>query len=422
MVAVTNRWNEFIYRYDPLESADGVKKNINSIFQLLSVLLIINITVVSDFCKGYNATKNTIAIKWRFFKNLVQREVKRRNLTCHIVWKSICNSFDPLTIVKSIFFFLWWILISFIFMWPYILYRELEAIRCCLFLGHAGYPSSLIGFIFEYIPLIYGAVKEFISIAGIVVRAPRLIYEELFENRNDEKHFLQTVSLCGRKVVSWSENLSKDEIKDLGEKYGFNETELLISSISTSLQQFLISLNPEMECKRIETIVRCVLHEYLFGKMSSRTGVGGISCFNLPLESLSIEQIRKIDKTISVNREKQVAMYFLSLAQANYDFLTRVIPAFWMKIILNYLSKKFTVAIIEVTEPDFDSKKVTLWGHSIESAVYFRPPQSNTSLSLTIQRFGSHIKLGVMADAQLSPNHINITKDWTKYFEDFHLD
>lgn len=379
-VAITNRWNEFIYRYDPLESADGDKKNINSIFQLLSVLLIINVTVGSDFYKGYNATKNTISIKWRFFKNLVQREVKRRNLTWNIVWKSICNSFDPLTIFKTILFFIWWILISFILMWPYILYRELEAIRCCLFLGHAGYPSSLIGFIFEYTPLIYGAVKEIFSIAGIVIRAPRLVYEELFENRNNEKHFLQTVSLCGRKVVSWSENLSKDEIKEFGKKYGCNETELLISSISTALQDFMISCNPEKKCKSIEAIVRCTLHEYLFGRMSSRKGVGGVSCINLPLESPSVQQIKKIDKIISVNREKQVAMYFLSLAQSNCDFLTRVIPAFWMKIILNYLSKKFTVAIIEVTEPDFESKKITLWGDSIESAIYFRPPQSNTSI------------------------------------------
>lgn len=353
---------------------------------MLSVLLIINVTVGSDFCKGYNATKNTISIKWRFFKNLVQREVKRRNLTWNIVWKSICNSFDPLTIVKTIFFFMWWILISFILMWPYILYRELEAIRCCLFLGHAGYPSSLIGFIFEYTPLIYGAVREIFSIARIVIRAPRLIYEELFESRNNEKHSLQTISLCGRKVVSWSENLSKDEIKDFGKKYGCNETELLISSISTALQDFMISFNPEKKCKSIEMIVRCVLHEYLFGRMSSRKGIGGVSCINLPLESPSVQQIQKINKQISVNREKQVAMYFLSLAQSNYDFLTRVIPAFWMKIILNYLSKKFTVAIIEVTEPDFESKKITLWGHSIESAIYFRPPQSNTSIELFFNR------------------------------------
>lgn len=382
MVAISNRWNEFIYRYDPLESADGVKKNINSIFQLLSVLFIINVTVASDFCKGYNATKNTISIKWKFFKNLVQREVKRRNLTWSIVWKSICNSFDPLTIVRTFLFFIWWILISFILMWPYILFRELEAIRCCLFLGHAGYPSSLIGFIFEYTPLIYGAVKEIFLITGIILRAPRLIYEELFEKRNEEKHFLQTISLCGRKVVSWSENLNKDEIKELAKKYDCNETDLLISSISTALQEFMgsFSSDDEKKCKKIETIVRCVCHEYLFGRMSSRKGVGGVSCLSLPLESPSLQQIKKIDKIISVNREKQIAMNFLSLAQSNYDFLTRVIPAFWMKIILNYLSKKFTVAIIEVIEPDFESKKITLWGHLIESAIYFRPPQSNTSI------------------------------------------
>lgn len=380
MVAVSNRWNEFIYRYDPLESADGDKKNINSIFQLLSVLLIITVTVGSDFFKGYNATKNTISIKWIFFKNLVQREVKRRNLTWNIVWKSICNSIDPFTLVKSIFFFIWWILISFIFMWPYILYREILAIRCCWFLGHIGYPNSLIGFIFEYTPLIYGAVKELISITGIIIRAPRIIYEELFETRKNDTHVLQTVSLCGRKVVSWSENLSKDELKDLVKKCGCNETELLLSSISTALQDFMISYNQDKKCENIEMIVRCILHEYLFGRLSSRKGVGGLSCINLPLESPSIQQTRKIDKIISVNRERQIAMYFLSQAQSNYDFLTNVIPAFLMKIIINYLSKKFTVVIIEVTEPDFESKKMTLWEHSIESAIYFRPPQSNTSI------------------------------------------
>lgn len=47
-------------------------------------------------------------------------------------------------------------------------------------------------------------------------RAPRVLFEELFLPETPANvHQLQTLSVCGRKVVSWSESVPKDVIKQV---------------------------------------------------------------------------------------------------------------------------------------------------------------------------------------------------------------
>lgn len=48
------------------------------------------------------------------------------------------------------------------------------------------YPNTVCGFIYEYVPLIFGSAVELIIIATIIIRAPKLIYEELFEKKYED--------------------------------------------------------------------------------------------------------------------------------------------------------------------------------------------------------------------------------------------
>lgn len=130
---ICNRWNEFIYTYDPLESPDGEKMKIVGIMQLLSVLVIITVTVLSDFHKGFNAVKSHPSFKLQYLNNLIKRELKRRNLSWNTMYKAIKYSLDPVNIFKLYLFLIWQLTIKVCIMWPYYLYREIEACRTCLF-------------------------------------------------------------------------------------------------------------------------------------------------------------------------------------------------------------------------------------------------------------------------------------------------
>lgn len=45
--------------------------------------------------------------------------------------------------------------------------------------------------------------------------------------------------------------------------------------------------------------------------------------------------------------------------------------------------------------------------------IYFFPQ----GVSLSIQQFGDHIQLGVIADAQIHPLHLKLSEGWTRNLE-----
>lgn len=160
-ILLSNLWNEFICNYDPSmaghrfetpsptssESSynDDPKQElqISSLTQLMAVLLISFVAIVTDFFKGYYATKSHPLIKIRFLSNLVKREVRKRNITCGSVWRAFSNSLNPVQIVKLCFTWTWWAIITVSLMWPYWAYREVVAFRCCYFLGRSIFYFNL---------------------------------------------------------------------------------------------------------------------------------------------------------------------------------------------------------------------------------------------------------------------------------------
>lgn len=187
-IGIVNRWNEFIYRYDPLESADSCdKKLIQGLWQLFSVILIMVVAIISDFIKGYNATQRNVLVKWKFFKNLVRREINKRSLSGTTVWNAIKNSLDPLNFLKIYLKILLFFVIETMTV-PFYMFREILAFRSCWSLGHCGYHKSMVGFLFEYIPLVCGAVKEAIQIFLFALTAPKKVIDELFDDSSKAEH------------------------------------------------------------------------------------------------------------------------------------------------------------------------------------------------------------------------------------------
>lgn len=124
-IGLTNAWNEFKSKYDPYvgksttqapasaptTSADFPLLDdaklptvetlpIETLPQLFASLLISYVTIASDFYKGFYATRHQPMIKIKFLNSLINREVKRRNISWDVIWYAMLTTLNPIRITK----------------------------------------------------------------------------------------------------------------------------------------------------------------------------------------------------------------------------------------------------------------------------------------------------------------------------------
>lgn len=265
---------------------------------------------------------------------------------------------------------------------PHLIYRELQAFRYCFFQGHAGYPDTLIGFMFAYIPLCYNACKEFLQLVDIFIRAPRFIYEELIEIHRSDEHVLQNISLCGRKVLSWSPKISVNDVRGACNKHGVSPTELYMSANSSALMELLHEFESVPVPKQIRVFATLRHHDYLQGRLDNQDYESGHLSLILPMEKVSRKQLKQIRQNFRTARDNQVGIYFLFLLHKRFNVLTKFLPAVWTVIIFNYLSRRFSITITEIMRNRHSLQQrsnITCWGHNVMDMLFFSPPQSNGS-------------------------------------------
>jgi hypothetical protein len=85
--------------------------------------------------------------------------------------------------------------------------------------------------------------------------------------------------------------------------------------------------------------------------------------------------LQKISEEVKRVQERQKAFFILGSLRAE---LAEAIPAVIARIILNYGARRFSVTITEVAESQ-ETPRDTLWGHTCQSILCWRPPQGNIS-------------------------------------------
>lgn len=275
-----------------------------------------------------------------------------------------------------------WACVTISILSPHLAYRELQAFRYCFFQGHAGYPDTLIGFMFAYIPLCYNAFKEWLQLVGIFIQAPRFIYEELIQIHRSDEHVLQNISLCGRKVLSWSKKISVNDVRGACIKHGASPTELYMSANSSTLMELLHEFESVPVPKQIRVFATLHNHDYLHGSLNNDAYDSGHLSLILPMEKVSRKQLKQIRQNFRTARENQVGIYFLFQLHKRFNVLTKFLPAMWTVIIFNYLSRRFSITITEIMRIKNSLQqraKITCWGHNVLDVLFFSPPQSNGS-------------------------------------------
>lgn len=101
----------------------------------------------------------------------------------------------------------------------------------------------------------------------------------------------------------------------------------------------------------------------------------GMICLSLPLGASP----RRIASVVEQACNRQGALAAAWTAQMRYGALTRAVPSTFARVTLNLLSRRYAVSYAEIDSPPVARPRKMLWGQTLDSIVYWRPPQANIS-------------------------------------------
>lgn len=437
--SVANHWNELIAVYDPLENPKMLTRP--TLLGLSVALLISLVSAVPEVLAAWRWTSSAKSAPagrwsraadspraswWDAAVGAVRAQASRRGVTASAwraawrsaMWRLLMLALSPPALVFAAG-------ISSYRLWRgagsmalrIVLVLALEAALLTKYRGR--YTESLMSRS-PYLRLGWHSLLEAARLASLVFRAPRLLVEDvLLSNRDQAPHHFQTVSLCGRKVVAWSDPFPQDLIQQVAEATGASPSEVCLSALCGALREYFRSHGLAVPENVLTTARYCLLEELVGG--SSDGGSGGLACLALPVADAGkdpVQLVQEVRARMEQVRRRQSALWVLSSWQLERGLLTRLLPQLLVRLHLNFLSRRYAVALTEVASARPEHPAGKLWGQPLHSLMYWRPPQANVSLSLTLLTVDSMVSLGVMSDALLSPQQGVIARAWTQHLRD----
>ncbi|XP_044272297.1 uncharacterized protein LOC123016146 [Tribolium madens] len=413
---IANSWNEFISNYDPLECTQLLKTT-PGFFEFQAITLVALVSTVKECRRGFRVIRSDVLSRCKFIILTFKRECKKRKVTFKNVLKSVLVTLDPRNLVKLCVKY-----VAILVTWPlrlhFVFYREFVALYNCLVVGYCSYNNTIVGTLYTYVPLVYQCLREVSQYVGIVVKAPRTIIEDILL----QKESFQTITLCGRKSVAWSDSVKIDLLRSISKATGVSEIEVLLAAISSCLSKYFLQTK-HLIPDSLPISLRNINSNYIFGtgpNLRPEDSVSGILCLNLPIldpekQTSTLENLLEVKNNFRTSLEKQGLSHLLSLCQTKFGFLTKILPLSLLSVYLRYLSRKYAVSVTELTSRYPNVSQKTLWGQEVTSVIYWRPPQANSSVSLCLNEYADHVRLGVMCDSQLAPHHPLMARGFTEH-------
>ncbi|XP_029179007.1 uncharacterized protein LOC114946595 isoform X1 [Nylanderia fulva] len=391
----SNYWNDFLYNNDPIERPEILKKRIG-VSQCVKIAMIVLVCTLKELARQWRKAEG---LKFLELVSIVQRESSKRSFNPRLILESITKSFNPINILHSCIALSWYIMVTLCLRTPFLLVRELQALKS----RHKHYYADTLTYmLFCYLPLTFQAIREIMSISWIAVTAPKIIVEELFL-KHPQSNQLQTISPCGRKVVAWSEEVDVDLVRKIANVTGATETEVLLVATVDALKEYFRHSDVNVPDDVLAT-VKFVSQRAVFLRNHEARG---ILCLALPTRTPLfhddlVEILQVIQRNVQEARSRQSAIYAITAAETSCGFISSCVPAIVLKLLLNQLSRRYSLCLTHV---DGD-----LPVEGIDGAIYWRPPQGNCNMSMTLHKRGNGVRLGVMGDALLGPQHFVLAR------------
>lgn len=378
---VSNSWNEFLSTYEPLERPE-LLKDTPTLTQFLAISFITLISIIKECRRGFRIIKPDVFSKFRYLVLTFCKETGKRHVSLANLFWSILASLSPKNVLFVSFQMFWFFFVSIPIRLPLMLYAESVALYSCVALKYCPYAHTIVGISYYYMPLIYNSLFEVVDMLKILFLAPRTIIQEILL----QEESLQTITLCGRKAVAWSDPVKTELIKSTAKKLGVSEIEVSLSACAMCISKYFAQTNETIPTV-LPVTMRNISSQYLFAtgpNIKPEDSVSGMICLNLPIvdphsDATQLDNFKVLQQKFRTSIEKQGLSHLLTLLQTRFGILTKFLPATCLSIYLKYLSRKYAVTFMEVSNRYPNVNQRTLWGQEVVSAIYWRPPQANTS-------------------------------------------
>ncbi|KAH8273585.1 hypothetical protein KR018_002276, partial [Drosophila ironensis] len=428
---VVCRWQKFIYEFESLEGPDGSSSSVpvRNLSQLVSLALIVVVNVILGYWRSRSILKK-LKRRSGYYRNemgriqtfrlLLSREIEQRNLSWMGARNAIYHSLQPTNLAKAWTRFLWRLNLNHVLLLPYHFYCEFLAFADVLVKGQTAYTSTYCARLHLYVPLLLYAQLEVFKIFWELFKAPRNIYEVLFEQPTKELNILHKKSYAGRKIVSFSRSLNGAQLRERNrEKFtnDLRESDFSLTCLAGAVHDYFDTFSRDIKVPNLlNTTCRTIDKGYFTDRSGDKSeNIGGVVFLQLPLREPDANHVRELHEIVERIRGQQIILYLASIGQTKYSLLTSLVPHVFTKIFINFFSYNFPITITEIygATDEFQSA----WGQKVQDVLLFRPPQSKTCLSLNLHRFGDKYRLAVMADTHLAPDHTIITRSFERYME-----
>lgn len=362
--SLANHWNEYVSLYDPVENPSILKmpKKMTLFFHLF---VITSGNTAREWYKGRgNLT------------DLFMREAEKRNLDTKMFLRCYLNSMEPLNLLVGYVRWVWWT-VGKMFRTPVVIMKLFRESPVFLY----------------WLYLVNFAVQEICYVFRTLYEVPRVLLEEIFLPEHPcNVHNLQTLSLCGRKVVGWSEVVPMELLKRISEATGASTGEIALSAAAASLRDYFEreGYSPP-DC--VVTTSRFMSLEQLLAR-SVQPACGQL-CLPLPTDtphSDPLRSLRSLQESLKRSRSEQAVLYLASLYRLDHSLFTSIFPTIFARACLYLLSRRYSVTLTQVESTSSEPKKrQLLWGPEVEKMMYWRPPQANIcKYGPTIPTFKRH--------------------------------
>ncbi|KAG7307927.1 hypothetical protein JYU34_006543 [Plutella xylostella] len=370
---MSNAWNEFVSEYDPVESPRALK-TLPGVFHIAGLVLMSTVSALRELTKKrYNGKDSMSEFTPTALLAGIQRECYRRNLTIPKLVISPLVTIDPRKWPRAIISTTYTTLRT-ILRLPLTIREEILALRDLNKSGQVYYTNT---YTWKYAGLAQLAVRAGSEAwRGMVAayRAPAKLWTDTIRSDDGQRHALQTVSLCGRKVAAWSKPVSRAGIDRAARALGVSSTDLSLFAATEGLRAYFEQTHntpPEV----VLTTARAATEDFLFtfaegdGKKIKKSQTGGMVCLTLPVGASP----RRIAAVVQSACQRQGALAAAWTAQARYGTLTEQFPRPWL-----------------------DSRSTYCRG----------------GMSLTVIQYADTVRIAVMTDSRLAPGHTIPATRW----------
>lgn len=381
MEEISNIWNKFLAIYDPLEQPE-LLKYVPTFPQFVALVVISVVATMKECRRGFNFIKNDNYTRLLYVITTAIKETTKRKVNVRNLISSVLVSSSPKYMISVLFWFCWKSVVSIPLQTPIFLYAEIRAFYACVTLKYCPYPRTLVGIVYKYLPLCYKSSKEIFQIISVLLVAPKTLLQDILL----QKESLQTITLCGRKCVAWSDPVNIQVINEIAAEYDSTGTEIMLTAVSKCLAQYLIQISHPLPTD-LPIFIRNISSNCVYATgpiVKPEDAESGVLCLNLSIldpdkETSGIENLLEVKNKFNKALEKQALSHLLTILQNKFGILTKFLPSTCLSIYLKYLSSKYSVSITEVTNRYPHVFQRTLWAQEVLNVVYWRPPQANTS-------------------------------------------